>query len=211
MWRCTRCGEEIGGQAYGFCWKCGASRQSAQSTNDLYPGNSPSPVQALFDNPVEAQLITCPTCKAEVSSHAAACPRCGQPMRAPIIHRSAATHRQVLEEVIHPYKYAGYQVVQQTEYSITMVKHQNNFSVGTAVLLWLLFWPAGLWYTVSNRNSRDKVACFRVLPDGRVEISGDGLGGPHAGKKSNSGWVWLIIGAVVFFVIIMALILGNAG
>lgn len=50
-------------------------------------GKAPAQVkQAAYTTPIISQsvvptLVNCPACNAGISSHAAACPKCGQPMR----------------------------------------------------------------------------------------------------------------------------------
>jgi hypothetical protein len=115
-----------------------------------------------------------------------------------------ATHREFLEEVIYPYKCAGYHVTQQTDYAITMMKPRKRLSVGLAVLLYIFFWPAGLAYTLSRWNRRDKLACFRVLPSGQVEVSGDLLGA--SGERSSSG-AWVLLTCVGVALALMAILM----
>ncbi|HKG21673.1 MAG TPA: zinc ribbon domain-containing protein, partial [Blastocatellia bacterium] len=153
------------------------------------------------------RLIGCPACEAQISNSAASCPRCGHPMREPSDTPSVATHREFLEELISPYKLAGYQVVQQTEYAITMVKARKRISVGIAVILYILFWPAGVAYTLSRWNNRDKVACFRVLPSGQVEISGDVV---ESHGERGPGWVLPVFGLLTLLAVVAVFILARA-
>jgi ribosomal protein L37AE/L43A len=190
MWKCAECDETVEGWNYEFCWKCGARRPSE------------------FDTPPNPKMISCPACQAKISDQAWSCPHCGQPMKMPATP-TVTTHREALEEHIRPYMLAGYQVFQQTEYTITMVRPQKKLSVGTAVLLYVVFWPAGLAYTLSKLNVRDDVACFRVLPTGQIEINAEPLAKDEEKGRDKSGinLAWVTAGIATALAVLVVLII----
>lgn len=205
MWECTECVEKVEGQNYEFCWKCGAKKLTYQSAIHS-PAATGCPAQALLDSSSAAPtLIDCPACRTQISNHALSCPHCGHPMKGSPESSGIASHREALEELIHPYKDAGYRVVQQTEYTITMAGPQKRLSVGTAVLLYIVFWPAGIAHTLSKWNARDDVACFRVLPGGQIEVRGDVI--ETGGNRSGSQMVWAMAGVVTILAIAVVAII----
>lgn len=207
MWKCAKCGQVIEGGEYEFCWSCGSPKPDPTPAEASSFDGVSSPSDVRLDASPGLRLIGCPACEVQISNSAVSCPRCGHPMRAPSDTPSVATHREFLEELISPYKLAGYQVVQQTEYAITMVKARKRISVGTAVILYILFWPAGVAYTLSRWNNRDKVACFRVLPTGQVEISGDVV---ESHSERGPGWVLPVFGLLTLLAVVAVFILAKA-
>jgi hypothetical protein len=196
MWNCAKCGEAIEGREYEFCWSCGSPKPiHTPAGASTFGGESRLSHTQLEASP-GLRLISYPACDSQISSHAASCPRCGHPQKSELAAPGVATHRDFLEEVIYPYKCAGHHVTQQTEYAITMVKPEKRLSVGLAVLLYIFLWPAGVAYTLSRWNSRDKPACFRVLPSGQMEVSGDLLGA-GGGRSSSGAWVLLTCAGVI--------------
>lgn len=139
-------------------------------------------------------LINCPTCNTRISSYATACPQCGYPLNSP--RNRTLLYASLLEQEIEPYRRNGFQIVQQTDMSITMVQ-PKEFSIGLFILLLIILWPAAVIYSVSNRTSRDRVVCFRVTSDGNVEISGYTLEAAARARRIAFLIVCLSIAALV--------------
>lgn len=77
-----------------------------------------------------------------------------------------------LEHAIEPYRAAGYRIISQTGWSITLIRRRAGFSGLLFILLIFVFWPAAVFYAVSNRNHQDRSVCVRIASDGVIEEIG---------------------------------------
>lgn len=109
-----------------------------------------------------------------------------------------------LEHAIEPYRAAGYQIVSQTGWSITLVRRGEEFSTASFILLIILFWPAAILYSASHRNRRDQSVCVRIASDGVVEEIGDTLDFDERKQRTTiraGRQVFIICGLLILIVI----------
>ncbi len=108
-----------------------------------------------------------------------------------------------LEEAIKPYRKAGYEILSQTDSSITLIGTRRFSYLGFFIGL-LLFWPAALLYLIYFNNRRAPSVCLRVTSGGVIEASGYTLSAA-ARERRSARWGWtacacafLLLAAVVF-------------
>ncbi len=109
-----------------------------------------------------------------------------------------------LEQAVEPYRAAGYQIVSQTGWSITLVRRGEEFSTASFIILLIVFWPAAILYSASHRNRRDRSVCVRMASDGVVEESGDTLDFDERKQRTTiRAWrqVFIICGLLILIVI----------
>lgn len=78
-----------------------------------------------------------------------------------------------LEQASLPYRRCGYRVFNQTDSSLMLHRQPPPSSIGVFILLLIVFWPAAIIYSVSQRNRRDDVVCLRATSQGTIEDGGD--------------------------------------
>lgn len=78
-----------------------------------------------------------------------------------------------LERAAAPYRRAGYTVISQTAWSMTLVHTRTDFSLFSYIVLLAVFWPAAIYYSRTTRKER--LACLRITSSGEVVVEGDTL------------------------------------
>ncbi len=86
-----------------------------------------------------------------------------------------------LERAAAPYRAAGYTVISQTAWSMTLVHTRTDFSLFSYIVLLAVFWPAAIYYARTTRKER--LACLRITSSGEVVEEGDTL--DHRARQSG--------------------------
>jgi hypothetical protein len=109
-----------------------------------------------------------------------------------------------LEEVIEPYRRAGFVVTSQSEGAINLTLPQEKFSYLFFIITLILVWPVAVVYLISFNNQRGRNVCLRVTSQGYIEASGYTLG-VIARERKHRRLVTLLL--VSIFAVIILLIL----
>jgi len=86
-----------------------------------------------------------------------------------------------LEHAAAPYRAAGYTVISQTAWSMTLAHTRTDFSLFSYIVLLAVFWPAAIYYSRTTRKER--LACLRITSSGEVVVEGDTL--DHRSRQSG--------------------------
>lgn len=86
-----------------------------------------------------------------------------------------------LERAAAPYRAAGYTVISQTAWSMTLAHTRRDFSLFWYIVLWGVFWPAAIYYSRTTRKER--LACLRITSSGEVVEEGATL--DHRARQSG--------------------------
>ncbi len=159
MWTCSRCGATPIDDSREFCFECMTPREKSKMNTN--PENN-------FTANNLASLI-CPNCQQNVVSDASFCLHCGFALRSQNDTKLAYT--KLLEDAFRPYRQNGYEILQQSEMSITMGL-PKKMNIGLFIVLLLLFFPAAIVYAILFSRKAYESAHFRINSSGKVEASG---------------------------------------
>ena len=109
---------------------------------------------------------------------------------------------KALEQVIEPYRNAGFFITSQSDGSITLARPKAKFSYLLFVIL-LLVWPLALLYLISFNNQKEKVVCLRVTSRGEIEEMGDTLSVAERDSKHDRAINSAIITILSIFLIVL--------
>jgi hypothetical protein len=108
----------------------------------------------------------------------------------------------VLERAIEPYRAAGFHVVTQSDYAITMRARSPQFSALGFFVLALFCFPLAIIYLVYYYSRKDRIVCIRLTAAGRIEESGYTL--DRIGRAQSSvNWMTFVYLLASLFVLLL--------
>lgn len=116
----------------------------------------------------------------------------------------------LLEQAIEPYRRAGFVVVSQSEWAITLALPSEKFSYALFIIL-LLIWPLAVLYLISYNTQKERVVCLRITSQGYVEASGYTLELLTRGRRRRkiiSISLFALAGVIILFFLALAYLPG---
>ena len=86
------------------------------------------------------------------------------------------TARRALEPHVGEYRRAGYTLLRQDAYTVSLAAPARRFSTGSLVFWALVFFPVAIVFAIKRASYQPPQVTLRLTPDGIVEEDGYTLG-----------------------------------